>query len=99
MRVELSRFIEGDLEDIGDWIAQDNPRHAVLFLQQFREAFRTIAQNPFHYQLRPDIGEDARLAVVGRYVVLFRIKDETVRIERVLFADLPTLFTNEEADQ
>lgn len=29
MRLELSRFIERDLDDIASFIAQDNPRRAV----------------------------------------------------------------------
>ena len=63
MRVELSSFVERDLEEIADWIAEDNPRRAVTFIQEIREAFRRIGEGPLHYQLRPDIGEDARLAV------------------------------------
>ncbi len=98
MRVEFSRFVESDLEEIADWIAEDNPRRAVSFIQEFRKAFRRIGLNPLLYQLRPDIGEDARLAVVGRYVILFRVDDEIVRIERVVFGgrDLPPLLSGEE---
>ena len=46
------------------------------------------------YQLRPDVGEDARLAVVGRYVILFWIDGDVVRIERVVQGNrlLPVLF-------
>ncbi len=35
-----------------------------------------LGQSPLLYQLRPEIGEDARMAVVGRYVILFRIMSE-----------------------
>jgi plasmid stabilization system protein ParE len=59
MRVELSPFIKGDLEAIADWIAEDNPRRAVTFIREIREEFRKIGQGPLHYQLRPEIGEDA----------------------------------------
>ncbi len=31
MQLELSPYIERDLEEIADWIAQDNPRRAVSF--------------------------------------------------------------------
>jgi len=94
MRVELSSFIESDLEAIGDYIAQDNPMRAVSFIREIREELRLVGQDPLLYQLRPEIGEDARLAVVGRYVILFHIVGEVVRIERVIFGgrDLPTLF-------
>ncbi len=85
MRVEFSRFIAGDLETIGDFIAQDNPRRAVTFIQEIRAKIRLIGEGPLHYQRRPEIGADARLAVVGQYVILFRIADQVVRIERVVF--------------
>jgi toxin ParE1/3/4 len=94
MLVELSSFIESDLEAIADYIAQDNPMRAVSFIREIREELRLVVQNPLLYQLRPEIGEDARLAVVGRYVILFHIVGEVVRIERVIFGgrDLPILF-------
>jgi toxin ParE1/3/4 len=94
MRVELSPYLESDLEAIADWIAEDNPRRAVSFLGEIRQAFSRIGDGPQHYRLRPDIGEDARLAVVGNYVILFRVDDAAVRIERVVFGgrDLPALF-------
>lgn len=96
MRVELSRFVQTDIEEIGDWIAEDNPRRAVTFVQEIRDAFRRIGEGPLLFQLRPDIGEDARLAVVGRYVILFRVDGDVVRIERVVFGgrDLPPLLQN-----
>jgi toxin ParE1/3/4 len=94
MLVELSSFIESDLEAIADYIAQDNPMRAVSFIREIREELRLVGQHPLLYQLRPEIGEGARLAVVGRYVILFHIVGEVVRIERVIFGgrDLPTLF-------
>ena len=94
MRVELSPYVESDLQEIADWIAEDNPRRAVSFIQEIREAFHRIAGGPQHYQLRLDIGDDARVAVVGNYVILFWADDNIVRIERVVFGgrDLPALF-------
>ncbi len=85
MRLELSRFIEGDLEEIADFIAQDNPARAVTFIQDIRAKFRNIQLNPLLYQLRPDIGLDARMATVGNYAILFRVTAGAVRIERVVY--------------
>jgi plasmid stabilization system protein ParE len=45
---------------------------------------KEIAKQPQIYRLRPDLGADARLASVGNYVILFRIRKNVVRIERVL---------------
>jgi plasmid stabilization system protein ParE len=99
MRLELSRFVEGDLEAIADFIAEDNPERAVSFIRQIWHEILGIGAQPLLYQLRPEIGEGARLAVVGRYVVLFRVVSGTVRIERVVYGgrDLPQLFDIPEA--
>lgn len=93
MRVEFSAFVEGDLVAIADYIAQDSPQHAVEFIREIRDEIGRIGKNPLLYRLRPEIGEEARLAIVGRYVILFRIKGKVVRIERVVFGgrDLPLL--------
>ena len=94
MRLEVSRFIEGDLDDIASYIAQDNPRRAVTFIKEIRAKFLDVQRNPLLYQLRPDIGEEARMATVGNYAILFRIIAEVVRIERVTYGgrDLPAIF-------
>lgn len=91
MQLELSRYIEGDLDDIADYIAQDNPGRAVSFIQDIRRKFSDIQRSPLSYQLRPDIGDEARMATVGNYVILFRAAGEVVRIERVTYGgrDLP----------
>jgi len=94
MRLEVSRFIEGDLDDIASYIAQDNPRRTVTFIKEIRAKFLDVQRNPLLYQLRPDIGEEARMATVGNYAILFRIIAEVVRIERVTYGgrDLPAIF-------
>lgn len=94
MRLELSRFIESDLDDIAGYIGQDNPRRAVTFVQDIRAKFLDIQRNALIYQLRPDIGEEARMATVGNYAILFRVIGEAVRIERVTYGarDLPATF-------
>ena len=93
MRVEFSRWVETDLDSIADYIAQDNPQRAVTFLREIRQKIHRIGEQPLLYQIRPEVGEGARVAVVGRYVILFRILDQVVRIERVVYGgrDLPSL--------
>jgi toxin ParE1/3/4 len=65
MRLEFSAFVEGDLEEIADYIAADNPRRAVTFLQEIRAELVRVGHAPQLYQLRQDIGEDARFARVA----------------------------------
>lgn len=97
MRLERSGFIENDLEAIADYIAADNPRRAVSFVQEIRAKLQEIAKNPFLYRLRPEIGEEARLVPLGNYVILFRVTGEVVRLERVAHGsrNLVALFTAE----
>ena len=94
MRVEYSIDVETDLDEIAAYIAADTPRRAVSFILEIRAEIDRIGREPLLYQLRPDIGEDARLAVVGRYVILFWIDGNVVRIERVVQGNriLPVLF-------
>jgi toxin ParE1/3/4 len=84
MRLRLSPKVPGELEEIADFIAKDSPRPALRFLRLLRTRMKEIARQLEHYRLRPELGADARLATVDRYVILFRIRQHTVRIERVL---------------
>ncbi|MHB1857408.1 MAG: type II toxin-antitoxin system RelE/ParE family toxin [Acidobacteriaceae bacterium] len=97
MQVVFSSFVESDLDAIAEYIAQDNPTRAVSFLAEIRAKLRAVATHPLLYRLRPEIGEDARVALAGRYVILFRIVGETVRIERIVYGarDLLALFDPE----
>ena len=44
MRLELSRFVEGDLDDIACYSAQDNPRRAVSYIREVRADYITSAR-------------------------------------------------------
>jgi plasmid stabilization system protein ParE len=84
MRLRLSPKVPGDLEEIADFIAKDSPRHALRFLRLLRTRTKEIARQPELYRIRPELGAEARLSAVGQYVILFRIRQNTVRIERVV---------------
>jgi len=84
VRLRLSPHVPGDLEEIADFIAADSPFHALRVLRLLRAKMKEIARQPELYRLRPEIGTDARLAAIGNYVILFRIRRDFVRIERVV---------------
>jgi len=71
------------------WVTEEN-----RFIQDIRAKFLEVQRNPLLYQLHPDIGEEARMATVGNYAILFRVIGEAVRIERVTYGDrdLPARF-------
>ena len=85
MKVVLSRNAERDLEDIGDWIARDNPGRAVSFVVELKEACRTIGSSPHGYPL-VDRARDPRLRrkVHGNYLIFYDAGTVTVEILHVL---------------
>ena len=97
MSLRLSPCVPGDLEEIAEYIAQDSPRHAVRMLRLRHARMKEIARNPKIYRLRPEIGAEARLATVGNYVILFRIRQKTVRIERVVHGSRDLLMMLDQA--
>lgn len=88
---------EHDLEEIGDYIAADNPSRAVSFVREIREHCLKISASPLAYVARPELGKDIRSCAHGRYLILFQSSDEDVLIVRVLHGarDLPALFQGE----
>jgi toxin ParE1/3/4 len=98
VRLRLSPLVPGDLEEIAEYIAQDSPRHAARTIRLLRSRIKEIAKQPEIYRLRPEIAPDARLATVGNYVILFRIRQTTVRIERVVHGTRDLFLILDETD-
>lgn len=73
-----------DLEGIGAYIAEDDPARAMTFLAEIEEVARKIAIAPDAYRSRSDIADGLRMAVKGRYLILFRAKADRVEIARIL---------------
>lgn len=73
-----------DLEEIGDYIARDNPRRAHSFIAELRRQCTKIATNPTGYRLRPELGEEIRSCAYGNYVIFFTTEAQTLPIMRIL---------------
>lgn len=71
----VSAEAEADLEEIGDYIAQDNPERAVTFLEEIRGRFDAISQMPRAYPERPEIDDGVRACVHGQYVIFYYVTD------------------------
>ena len=74
MRLRLSPYVPGDLEEIVDYIAQDSPRQAVRLLRALRARMNEIARQPELYRLRPELGAEARLATLITCILDFFLK-------------------------
>lgn len=83
---------------LSEYIALDNPNRAVTFREEIRAEIRTISRNPLLYRLRPEIGSDVRMGIVGQYAILFQVSECGVTVERIVYAgrDLPALLGGEE---
>jgi toxin ParE1/3/4 len=99
MRLRFSPLVKHDLAEIAEYISQDSPRHAANWIRVLRSRFEEIAKQPLLYRFRPELGVDARLAPVGQYVILFRVRKDTVRIERVVHGSRDLLPMLEEIEQ
>lgn len=84
MKYSFSNKANRDLEEIFDYIAADSPSNAVRMVKRLRDEVRALARSPYAYALRPDLSSDARAVVAGNYLILYRIKDDQVHIERVV---------------
>ena len=83
MRVVISGLAERDLEEIGDYIAADNPDRARSFVCELRARCAALSEAPRAYPLREEFGKDVRLLVHRRYLILYRVLSDTVYVERV----------------
>ena len=84
MPVFFSVLAESDLEDIGDYIAADNPFRALSFIGEIRKHCEKIERTPRAYRMRPELGAAIRSCAHGHYLILFTIIDADVLIVRVL---------------
>lgn len=83
-----------DLQDIGDYIAADNPERSLSFVAELHDVAENIAGAPEAYRAREDIAPGLRMALKGNYVILFRVRQDCIEIARILHGarDLPRAF-------
>jgi toxin ParE1/3/4 len=93
-RCVFSRRAEADLEAIGDYIATDNPRRAMTFLQGLRDRCGAIVQFPEAAPLRSELGRTVRMVVFREYLIFYRHSRGRVMIDRILHGarDIKRLF-------
>ncbi len=84
MQCVFSPLAEFDLEEIGDYIARDNPPRAVSFIREIRVQCVKIMAMPEAAPLRNELCEGMRMAPFGHYLIFYTVGIESIRIERVL---------------
>lgn len=97
MKIEVSAPAAADFEGIGDRIAERAPLSAVKFVRKLRLRANDIAILPHAGAPRPQWGLDVRIVVLGKYLIVHRVRGETVQILRVLHGarDIDALLVDE----
>ncbi|VVE42462.1 plasmid stabilization protein [Pandoraea horticolens] len=73
-----------DLETIGDYIAQDNPRRAVTFIQELRDKCLSLADMPLAFPVVPRYERyGIHHRVYGNYQIFYRVIESDDRIDVV----------------
>jgi plasmid stabilization system protein ParE len=74
MIVRLTPLAEAELEAIADYIARDNPRRALTFVQGLRDRCLSLAEMPLAFPLVPRYESyGIRHRVHGNYQIFYRI--------------------------
>lgn len=90
----IAHIARADLDDIWNYIGQDNPEAADRLMQKFRKQFEDIAEFPEMGRASETIGAGLRRLPVENYLILYRVTSDCVEISRVLHGarDIESLF-------
>ncbi|GAA4999872.1 hypothetical protein GCM10023206_01090 [Acinetobacter puyangensis] len=85
MKVIFTKQAEFDLEQILDFIAQDNPIRALSFTQELEQKCLSIADIPKAFQIFDELADlGIRRRVYQNYSIFFRIESNCIFIVRIL---------------
>lgn len=86
-RVEITRTAERDIREIRDYIRLDNPAAAGEWVEEIERQIGTLEKIPNRCPVVPesrDLSVEYRHLIYGKYRTIFRVKQETVVILRVI---------------
>lgn len=86
-KLVYSRQAATDLQSIFDFIASDSPRAAAHFVEEMDHAIARLASFPKLGVIPRDArlrAKGYRVLVVGEYLVFYVIRENTLRIRRVI---------------
>lgn len=87
MKVVFSALASIGIEEIGDYIAQDNPLRAYSFVRELRAKATDIGRLPYAFPVVAGLERKRiRRRPHGDYVILYRIEDDRIVIVLVTHA-------------
>ena len=85
MKVVLTEEARSDLEQIGDYIAQDNPVRAASFVQELIDKARQLGELPSGFPLLPRYERiGIRRRTHGNYAIFYRVETDRVSVIHIL---------------
>jgi toxin ParE1/3/4 len=84
VKLEFSPAAQSDLMDIATFIAQDNPKRALTFVEELESKCEALSRAPGIGTSRAELGEGIRVLPHGRYLIFYRDAKNQLRIERIL---------------
>ncbi|WP_353228406.1 type II toxin-antitoxin system RelE/ParE family toxin [Novosphingobium sp.] len=99
MKVVFALSAVQSLEQIGDYIARDNPARALSFIAELRRAALTLGQYPQRHPLVPRYERwGIRRRIHGKYLIFYRTEADRVVILQVVHGarDYARLLTGNE---
>jgi toxin ParE1/3/4 len=85
MRIRWTDLANRKLLQVGEYIAQDNPKAATKLLKQIRQTVKLLQRNPFMGR-RTEFEGVRELVVHANYLISYRVSNETVEILQVWHA-------------
>jgi len=83
-----------DLDDIHDFVAEDDPAAAARLMDELEQKCGALAQTPAMGRARDELAPSLRSFPVGKYVIFYRLNEAGIEIDRVLHGawDLKSIF-------
>lgn len=85
MRIRWTALATQKLNDIGEYIAQDNSKAATKLLKKIRQTVKLLQRNPFLGR-RTEFEGVRELVVHANYLVSYRVSNDTIEILQVWHA-------------
>ena len=73
-----------DIDDIPEYIRQDNPLRAESFIDELYKKILQITERPLSFPTKAEISPATRATLHGKYLILFTLNNDLIDITRVV---------------
>jgi toxin ParE1/3/4 len=83
-RVHTSRRAQLDIDQVYDYIADDNPAAADDWVDEVKRISRMLAESPLAGRERESLARGVRSFALGSYLIFYRITQDGIELTRVI---------------